>query len=89
MLQAHDGNKLLFTSLVQCNEGKATFGDGSTAKICGKGIKTCASMPTFENILYIASLKVNLIRISQLYNKSYKIDFSKEMCMLFDKMVRL
>lgn len=42
-------------------------------------------MPNFENVLYVADLKANLISTSQLCYDDCKVNFSKEMCMVVDK----
>lgn len=42
-------------------------------------------MLNFDNASCVSSLKAKLISISQLYDKSYKINFSKETCMVVDK----
>lgn len=46
-------NRVLFTSLVECNKRKVTLGDGVTAKIYGKDTKDCVSMTNFENVIYV------------------------------------
>lgn len=79
------GRKLLFTSFVECNKGKVIFGDSATAHICGKGTIECFCMPNFENVLYIAGLKANLISISQLCSENFKINFLNEACTVVDK----
>lgn len=78
-------NKSSFTSIVEYNEGRVTFGDNATTKICDKGIIDCVVMSNFENVWYIMGLKENLISISQLCNEDYRVDFSKLACMVIDK----
>lgn len=42
------GNKLLFTSLIECNKRKATF--GTIANGFGKSTIDYIDMPNFENV---------------------------------------
>lgn len=59
---------------------KVTFGDGNSAKICGKSTSEYSGMSKLEEALYIAGLKANLFSISQLCDISYKVNFSKKVC---------
>ena len=48
------------------NGGNVTFGDGSKSHIKGKGIISLLGLSDVANILYVESLRVNLLSISQI-----------------------
>ena len=62
------GNKIFFDTLTKCNGGLATFGDGNTSRVVGKGNIRSQGLPKLTDVLLIEGLKVNLISISQLCN---------------------
>ena len=53
------------------------FGDNNKEKVIGTGIVGNISKPLIENILLVRGLKRNLLSISQLHDKSYKIILKK------------
>ena len=59
-----------------------TFGDNSKGHIIRIG-KIQISPSTFiKNILYVRRLKYNLISISQLFDKGYKVSFESLLCII-------
>ena len=65
----------LFSNITKINGEKVTFEDNSKRKIIGVGNIGCKSFPSIEKVFRVNSLKHNLLSISQLCNKSYKIMF--------------
>ena len=41
--------------------------------------------PLIENVFLISGLKHNLLSISQLCDKGYKINFEKDACLFYDE----
>jgi hypothetical protein len=65
----------LFSNITKINGGKVTFGDNSKRKIIGVGNIGGKSSPSIEKVFLVNSRKHNLLSISQLCNKGYKIMF--------------
>ena len=59
-----------------------TFGDNGKGQIIGCGKIQITPSVFIENILYVKGLKHNLINISQLCNKGYKVSFESSLCMI-------
>ena len=78
------GDKTQFTSLKLNDEEYVTFGDNGKRKIIGIGSIGKNSSSSIENILLIKGLKHNLLSISQLYNKGYKVVFESSKCEVID-----
>ena len=57
--------------------GNFTFGDGSKSQIRGKGIIFLLGLLDIANVLYVESLRVNLLSISQICDQDFKVLFSK------------
>ena len=65
-----------FATLSRYHEGSIiTFGDDSKGKIVSIGNIKIASSPLIESIILIEGLKRNLLSISQLCDKNFKIIF--------------
>ena len=64
--------------------GTVIFGDNNKGKVIGTGIVGNISKPLIENVLLVSGLKHNLLSISQLCDKSYKIVFEKDACLIYD-----
>ena len=64
----------LFNSIIWEEKGYVKFGDNNRGKIITIGT---ISMPTFliENVYLVQGLKHNLLNISQLCDKGYKMIF--------------
>ena len=75
------GDKSKLSSFTPKDGGFVTFGDNSKGKIIGVGnINNYSSC--IENVLLVDGLKHNLISISQLCDKNYKVIFDKNKCII-------
>ena len=63
----------LFTKLEETQGGYITFGDRNTAKILGVRTIVAPVIPQLTEALYVQGFKHNLISISQIYDKGYKV----------------
>jgi len=79
-----------FATLSRHHEGgTVTFRDDSKGKIIGIGnIKICSS-PLIENVVLIKGLKHNLLSISQLCDKDFKVIFDDFTCDVLDKKTKI
>ena len=73
----------LFTSLVWKEKGYVKFGDDSRGKIIASSM-TSYPPHAIENVPLVKGLKHNLLSISQLRDKGYKIVFEKDKCFAFN-----
>ncbi|KAH9770099.1 Integrase catalytic domain-containing protein [Citrus sinensis] len=64
------------------NGGDVSFGDYSKGKILGIGNVGKVSSTLIENVCLVENLKHNLISISQLCDKGYKVIFDKFSCVI-------
>ena len=55
--------------------GIMTFGDNAKGKIVGIGKVPISSFSCIENVLLVEGLKLNLLSISQLYDKNFNVSF--------------
>ena len=78
------GNASLFTNITWEEKGYVKFGDNSRGKIIAIG-SIGMSPYKIENVYLVKGLKHNLLSISQLCDKGYKMIFEKEKCFAFDK----
>nr|CAN69096.1 hypothetical protein VITISV_025437 [Vitis vinifera] len=78
------GNKSLFTSFTEFDGGNVTFGDGNMAGVKGKGTICAPNIPNLEEVLYVEGLKANLISISQMCENEFNVQFSQNLCKVFD-----
>ena len=77
------GNYTWFPSFTKIkNGGDISFGDNSKGKILGIGNVSKISSTLIENVCLIENLKHNLISISQLCDKGYKVAFDKSRCVI-------
>ena len=58
------GDQSLFKAFESKKGGNVTFGEGSKSQINGKGIISLFGLPDIANVLYVESLRVNLLSIS-------------------------
>jgi hypothetical protein len=65
----------LFSSISKINGRKVTFGDNLKGKVIGVSNIGGKSSPSIEKVFLVKNLKHNLLSISQLYDKGYKIMF--------------
>ena len=73
------GNKDLFTSLKEKDGGNVNFGDNSKGKVVGIGSIGNSSI-CINDVLYVEGLKHNLLSISQLCDKGFKVCFHALCC---------
>ncbi|KAH9650254.1 hypothetical protein KPL70_026300 [Citrus sinensis] len=77
------GNYAWFSSFTKIeNCGDISFGDNSKGKILGIGNVGKVSSTLIENVCLVENLKHNLISISQLCDKGYKVIFDKFSCVI-------
>ena len=62
-----------FLSLQRKNGGYVTFGDNAKGKIIGQGNIDNDTSSLIENVLLVDGLKHNLLSISQLCDKGFKV----------------
>ena len=74
----------IFATLSMQKGGHIIFGDNSQGKIIGKGNIGGNPSPLIENVFLVDKLKYNLLSISQLYHKGYKINFEKDKWFIAD-----
>ena len=76
-------NYTLFSSFTKIkNCGDVSFVDNSKGKILGIGNVGKVSSTLIENVCFLENLKYNLISISQLCYKGYKVVFDKTRCVI-------
>jgi hypothetical protein len=59
-----------------------TFGDGAKWEIKGIGKLHNSSLPKLDNVFLVEGLKANLISISQLCDQGFKVNFTKNECLV-------
>ena len=69
------GNKAMFAAFPPKDGGCVTFGDNNKGKIIGVGSIGKNPSLIIENILFVEGLKHNLLSISQLCDKGYRVIF--------------
>ena len=79
------GQEYHFKSLKIKEGGEVAFEGDRKGKIIGIGDIGNTSSNSIENILLVRGLKHNLLSISQLCDKSYKIIFEVDHCAILDK----
>ncbi|RVX07779.1 Retrovirus-related Pol polyprotein from transposon RE1 [Vitis vinifera] len=78
------GNRSFFTNFIEFDGGNVTFGDGNVVSVKGKSIICAPGIPNLEEVLYVEGLKANLISISQICDKKFNVQFSQNLCKVFD-----
>jgi len=63
-------------------EGYVTYGDNNRGKILGVGDIGRNDRVIIEDVLLVKGLKHNLLSISQLCDKGYKIMFEPDQCLI-------
>ena len=77
------GNYFWFSSFTKIeNGGNVSFRDNSKGKIIGTGNVSNVSSTLIENVYLVENLKHNLLSISQLCDKGYKVVFDKTRCII-------
>jgi hypothetical protein len=70
---------------IQMGRGaRITFGDGSQAKVIGKGQIDIPGPLVSQKALYVEGLKANLLSISDFCDDDLVVQFSKKECNIFD-----
>ena len=73
----------MFSSFTKIKNGRdVSFGDDFKGKILGISNASKISSTLIENVCLVKNLKHNLISISQLCDKGYKIIFDKTKCVI-------
>ena len=65
-------------------EGFVTYGDNNKGRILGNGVIGNGSSFNIKNVLLVEGLKHNLISISQLCYKGFKVMFEPNNCLMYD-----
>ena len=76
------GNSSKFVNLSKKDGGLVTFGDNKKGKIIGKGTIGNDSCTLIENVLLVDGLKHDLLSISQLCDKGFRVVFDKNNCII-------
>ena len=79
------GDKSLFKTLKEKENGFMTFGDGSHSQVLGKGTVDIPGLPLLTDVLYIKELKVNLLSITQICDEDFSVQFSKKGCLILNE----
>ena len=66
------GYKDILVNYRPLSKGLATFGDGITARVLGRGTLNVGGFPRFKNVLLVDRLKANLISRSQICDLNCK-----------------
>ena len=75
-----------FATLSRYHEGgTVTFGDNSKGKIVSICNIKIGSSPLIENVVLVVGLKHNLLNISQLCDRGFKVIFDDLTCNVLDK----
>ena len=74
-----------FSHLALKAKGFVTYGDNNKGRILGKGKVGAPPFTSIEDVLYVEGLKHNLLSISQLCDKGFKIKFTKDECLIEDE----
>ena len=85
------GDKEQFFTLERKEGGLVTFGDNGKGKILGHGKIKITPSTFIENVLLVDNLKHNLLSISQLCDKGFKVIFESSMCLVsnsFDSSIK-
>jgi len=64
--------------------GYVTYGDNNRGKILGVGDIGGDERVIMKDVLLVEGLKHNILSISQLYDKGYKITFERDLCLIAD-----
>ena len=80
------GDKFKLSDFVSKDGGHVTSGDNNKGKIIGEGNIGNQHKTQIKNMLYVDGLKHNLLSISQLWDKGFKIEFNKNCCLTSEAM---
>jgi len=75
-------DKSKLTDFVSKEGGYVTFGDNNKGRIMGEENIGNQQKTQIKNVLYVNGLKHNLLSISHLCEKGFKIEFNKNCCLI-------
>ncbi|KAL6342996.1 hypothetical protein AAG906_017016 [Vitis piasezkii] len=78
------GDESKFAFLTKRKRGYVTFGDNAKGRIIGQGNIGNGTSSLIESVLLVDGLKHNLLSISQLCEKSFKVIFEASHCIIKD-----
>ena len=78
------GEKSKFVSLKAKKGRYIIYGDNNKGKILGIGNIGNSLTTLIENVLFVDGLKCNLLSISQLCDKGYKIVLNEDYCTIYN-----
>ena len=78
------GDESKFAFLTKRKGGYVTFGDNSKGRIIGQGNIGNGTSSLIESVLLVDGLKHNLLSISQLCDKGFKVIFEASHCIIKD-----
>ncbi|XP_030941828.1 uncharacterized protein LOC115966815 [Quercus lobata] len=79
------GDKTLFKTLKEKEDGFVTFGDGSHSQVLGTRTVDILGLPLLTDVLYIKGIKVNLLSITQICDEDFLVQFSKKGCQILNE----
>lgn len=79
------GDVRQFSDLTLKAKGYVTYGDNNKGRILGSGKVGAPPFTSIEDVLYVEGLRHNLLSISQLCDKGFRIKFTKEECLIQDE----
>jgi len=83
------GDKTKFAKLDLKDESFVTYGDNNKGEILGNETISNGSSFNIKNVLLVERLKHDLISISQLCDKGFKVVFKTNHCLVFDAYGRI
>ena len=79
------GDKSLFKSLKEKEDGYVTFGDCNHSQVLEKGMVEIPRLPLLTDVLYIKGLKANLLSLTQICDEDFLVQFSKKGCVILNE----
>jgi len=76
------GDASKFVNLKMRQEGFVTYGDNNKGRILGRGDVKSHDLIIIKEVLLVDGLKHNLLSISQLCDKGYKVTFKPYLCLI-------
>ena len=76
------GDPNLFLSLQKKDGGDVTFGDNAKGKVIVIGKVGNPNSTCIDDVLLVSGLKHNLLSVSQLCDKGYKVSFDSKSCVV-------
>ena len=76
------GDPNIFLNLKKKDGGEVTFGDNAKGKVIGIGKVGTPNSTCIDDVLLVSGLKHNLLSVSQLCDKGYKVSFDPKSCIV-------